>query len=288
MQNGKHTWVEYVGPFGGLLTGIAGVVALLKGLHVLAALIGGVCLGLAGPVLVYMKTLRRTRGIIGGLGSQVTRDSFLVRTERPKTKQEYSVYHLKKRVGPTERRALNWVTFLEGCEALTDWVRDRVEPGLYVGMNPCGIMVASYIRSKLNHNRVPFATYLTSPARPGQPDQLQGMPAKDQFKRGPVLLVDSRIKTGDTGREAAKAVKNHLGGDVELWYVCLLACGITHKGVRNARRASKTGNGDAIPIEFLFTNDSNTCVQVKELGEYSPHGVAYVGEGIIELPSKLR
>jgi len=192
-----------------MLSGVAAAIALWKDVNLLAAILGGVCLGLLVPALYYFFKLRGIYSVLGGSQFQGSRDSVLVEEDLPRDLPKPHTHEAHHLVGPeagSDTLSVNWITFLKGCEALTSWVsHPRVSPVLYVGINPAGIIIASYIRGRLRHD-VPLATYLIPPGgtRDSTEDHLHGVPASFKGKVVPVLMVDSQIKTGTTAGAVAK------------------------------------------------------------------------------------
>lgn len=278
-SNSAHA-AAWIAAIGAMLAGIAAAVALLREATILGSVLAGVFVGLAIIVVYYFTTLRRMFAVLGGSKIQLTTRTISVQENLPRGKSRTHV--VGELALPNERTGvtdLNWITVLEGFQRITKWVGDRVRPTLYVGINPAGVMMASYIRGVLMHD-APLATYLTPPGgpRPSSPARLVGIPDASIIGPGPVLLVDSKIMGGQTATGAAKKILDHLGEKTELWLVCLVACGIDTDRVSD--RAS-------IPIESLFT-PGGVNEYYDSPNRIVPTGIAYVARKLVQFPDDLR
>lgn len=280
----KHLWIQ---SGGAILSGAVAAVALWKNLSILAAVLGGVCLGLLAPALYYFFKLRGVYNVLGGAQSQETRDSVLVKMDLPQgSRSKHRACHIGGSTPGPGALSVNWVTFLKGCDTLTAWVKSRVKPSLYIGVNPAGTIIASHIRGSLGHD-APLATCFIPEGAPHDSAgrYLNGVPTSGSSLRGPVLIVDSQIKTGVTAGAIEKALRKRLDADVAIWYVALIACGIPRDGVRSARTLSETKDGP-LPLASLFLPQVNTFVEVSV--PLCPHCVVYLAESFVELPGVAR
>ena len=292
----KRRIVPLVQLLAALLGCTAAVVALLSKESTLRLLLAGLCLGLLVHVLYYLLKLRPTHRALGGSRFQCARKKLTFTAVLPggerRTLEVRRLLGRKKddRGAPVQ---LNWITFMRGCHGLSSWVKRRVSPALYVGVNPAGIFMAKHIRARLGQGDTPVAGYHSLRAGLGEnePLELPVWPPSTSVPEGPILIVDSMFRTGQTAAELAERLRERYGNDVELWYVCLVGCGISPEDVEKARRQSHTPPGKPVPSERVFEMAAETSMhreQKRIPPAIQPHAIAYVSSGIIELPHALQ
>ena len=270
----------------------AAVVVLLREKSTLRALLAGVCLGLLVYVLYYLLKLRPMYRALGGSGFQGARKRLAVTTETPRGERKT----LEVRRLVSRRRAdarvplqLNWLTFLRGCHELARWMKRRVSPALYVGVDRAGVVIAGYIRSRLSQENTPLVAYHTSQGRPGEEvsAETRAWPPPDGLAVGPLLIVDSVIHTGWAVSRLAERLRGQYGDGVELWYVGLVVCGVSAEDVETARRKSQTPPGRPVPLEEVLSVATGGTVRGepnRSSFAISPQAIAYVSSGPVKLP----
>jgi hypothetical protein len=258
------------------------VVALLKGLTVLAALLGGLVPGLilAWVVAVYhRRELPRIYKALDPSGAwkypQTNGRTLEVQEDSPDgVGRTFGVRCLAPPKDPGDLE-LNWITFLDGCERLSEWVQARVKPGLYVGVNTAGAIIANYLAGRRADDPTPILVYRTCPGKKDTDyPELGPLPPPQQVRD--ILVVDSEFKTGISIAKLDERLVKAGFAKARRWYVCLVACGIQFQ---------ELGANRTVPLQALFQGPVNQLVIKRDR---LPHRFVYIYEGKIDAPRRIR
>jgi len=141
------------------------------------------------------------------------------------TKDNYSKITIHELKDPIDNKKLNlsWETFGKGVMHLQDSLRNKtsIHPDIIFGINEAGIMIASYL---CHEDKVKNFGYffMGSKIRGIRPVVKSYLPEWDGHESPLILLVDSEIKSGITGKTAIKLIKdNDNYNSPEVIYICL-------------------------------------------------------------------
>ncbi|UCE60187.1 MAG: phosphoribosyltransferase [Phycisphaerales bacterium] len=235
---------------------------------------------------------------------QVVRDVKVSRPGSPEAEDLITVHLLTRnadsRSGEGQAK-LSLASMFDGAERLRESLPNE-KIALCVGINPAGLLLATYLAQKYDVRREDVAVILTGfrDGRSGKREihdalpEAHGLLNAQQKLNGRILLVDDEYKTGESARMALELLKEryHCEGK-DVWYVVLVACGIGPDAIKGAakptrlrellhesRRRFLESSGTALGEKGQDDPDNRTS-------PIFPHRVAFFTPGRIAMPWEI-
>jgi len=154
----------------------------------------------------------------------------------PTSEERIEVRQFKqaRKLSDADRLQLTWETFGDGLAILENQIRSsrsQYTPHLCVGVNPSGLLVATYLSGKIWDAMVPLGYVCIKKDDKEQPCfEHKSLPRTGPPVRS-ILVVDSEIKSGKNLQYLAEELKKqeHYGENIQLRYAAMWACRVEEK-----------------------------------------------------------